>query len=294
MNFFDKVFLRLARKKKLNWMSDEKYLKRLYHARTGKKLDLKSPRTFNEKQQWLKLYDRDPEYVTLVDKYEVKKYVAAKLGEEHVIPNLGVWERFDDIDFDALPEQFVLKCTHDSGGLVVCRDKEKLDRAAAKEKIEKSLGRNYYWSGREWCYKDVKPRIIAEKYMSDSGAESGEGLTDYKFYCFNGEPRFLYISKGLEHHPTARISFLTLDWQFAPYERRDYKPFEELPPKPSRFDEMTEMCRKLAKGKRFVRIDLYQIEEEVYFSEITFYPCGGFIPFKDPKHDEEIGDMLRL
>ncbi|MCQ2354285.1 MAG: glycosyl transferase [Clostridia bacterium] len=294
MNLIDKTFLHLARKKKLNWMPDEEYLKLMFHARTGKKLNLKDPRTFGEKQQWLKLHDRNPEYITLVDKFEVKKYVAGKLGEEHVIPNLGVWDKFDDIDFDSLPDQFVLKCTHDSGGLVVCKDKSALDMKAAKEKIERSLARNYFWSGREWPYKDVKPRIIAEKFMSDSGVADNEGLTDYKFYCFNGEPKFLYISRGLEHHPTARISFLTLDWNFAPYERSDFKPFEELPEKPSRFDDMIEMSRKLAEGKRFVRVDLYQIGNEVFFSELTFFPCGGMMPFRNPEHDKEIGEMLHL
>jgi len=155
----------------LNFLSDKMYLKLIYRAKLGKKLDLKNPKTFNEKLQWLKLYNRKPEYTKMVDKYEVKKYVADLIGEEYVIPTLGVWEKFDDIDFDSLPNQFVLKCTHDSGGLVICKDKSKLDIASAKSKIENSLKRNYYKYGREWPYKNVKPRIIAEKFMIDCSSE---------------------------------------------------------------------------------------------------------------------------
>lgn len=162
-----KIFIFLQNRCNFKVLPDKMYLKICYKLATGKKLDLKNPQTFNEKLQWLKLYDRKPEYTRMVDKYEAKKYVAEKIGEEYIIPTLGVWDHFDEIDFDSLPDQFVLKCTHDSGGLVIVRDKAKLDKVAAKQKIEKSLKRNYYYSGREWPYKDVKPRIIAEKYMED-------------------------------------------------------------------------------------------------------------------------------
>ena len=157
-------------------MSDKRYLKWLYRLSFGKKLDLDDPKTFNEKLQWLKLYDRDPKYITMVDKHEVKEYVAEKIGEKYIIPTLGVWESFDEIDFDKLPDQFVLKCTHDSGGLAICRDKASFDKEKAREKIEKSLASNFFWRGREWPYKDVKPRIIAEQYMT-----CGDGdLPDYR------------------------------------------------------------------------------------------------------------------
>lgn len=274
-----------------NHLSDEKYIKKKYNAWTGKKINLRNPKTFNEKLQWIKLYDRKPVYTTMVDKYESKNFVAEHIGEEHVIPNLGVWNSFDEIDFDKLPNQFVLKCTHDSGGLVIVRDKSKLDKEKARKKIEKSLARNYYLHGREWPYKNVKPRILAEAYMED---DSGNGLRDYKFYCFNGEPKFLYISEGLEDHSTAKISFVTLDWEFAPYERSDFRPFDKLPPKPKCFDQMLEFAAKLSDGTDFLRVDLYEINGQVYFSELTFFPCGGLMPFKDMKHDEEIGEMLHL
>ena len=174
----------------LRWMSDSMCLRCMYWARMKKKLNLKNPQTFNEKLQWLKIHDRKPIYSTMVDKYEAKQYVADLIGEEYVIPTLGVWDSFDEIDFATLPNQFVLKCTHDSGGLVVCEDKSKLDLQAAKEKLERSLKREYYWGGREWPYKNVKPRIIAEKYMQDS--ETNE-LRDYKFFCFSGEAKCLKI-----------------------------------------------------------------------------------------------------
>ena len=163
------------------FMSDEAYLKFMYKLKMKRKLNLSDPQTFNEKLQWLKIYDRKPEYTTMVDKYEAKKYVADIIGEEYIIPTLGVWDRFEDIDFDELPDQFVLKCTHDSGGLVICRDKSKLDLKAAKKKINKSLKRNYYWIGREWPYKNVRPRIIAEKFMTDP---TSDDLQDYKFFFF--------------------------------------------------------------------------------------------------------------
>ena len=272
-------------------LPDEVHIKARFALKTGKKLNLKDPQTFNEKLQWLKLYDRKPEYSTMVDKAAAKEYVAQRIGQEYIIPTLGVWERFDDIDFDRLPEKFVLKCTHDSGGLVICRDRSKFDMAAAREKIERSLKRNYYLIHREWPYKGVPRRVLAEQYMED---KDGRQLVDYKFYCFGGEPKFLYVSCGLEHHETASISFLTLDWQFAPYERLDYKPLKQLPRKPENFDRMVEIARQLSAGMDFLRVDLYEINGKVYFSELTFSPGAGYTPLKDPKHELEIGRMLNL
>ena len=276
----------LSRRQLLNWVPDGLYLKLFYQFRTGKKLNLKNPQTFNEKLQWLKIYDRKPEYTTMVDKYLAKDYVASIIGKEHIIPTLGVWDKFDDINFDELPHQFVLKCTHDSGGLVIVTDKTKLDRNAAKNKIEKSLRRNFYWGTREWPYKNVKPRIIAEKYIENESAKeygtdvSKKELIDYKFYCFHGEPRFFYISKGLENHKTASISFVTNEWKFAPFRRSDYKPFDVLPPKPERLEQMLEMARQLSRNHIFLRVDLYEVNSQLYFSELTFTPSGGVMTFE--------------
>ncbi len=291
MNFWAQKFNSAGALGYLNWMPDKLYLKILFRLRMGYRLNLKSPRTFSEKLQWMKLYDRKPIYNTMVDKAEAKKYVAERIGDEYIIPTLGVWERFEDIDFDTLPDRFVLKCTHDSGGLAICRDKATFDKQKAKEKIERSLRANYFLSTREWPYKDVKPRILAEQYVEDF---SGEPLIDYKFYCFDGEPKCLYVSKGLTDHKTAQISFVTMDWQQAPYSRNDYPPFDSLPLKPKKFHEMVDVCRTLARGHAFLRVDLYQINDRVYFSELTFSPCAGFMKFDPPEWDKTFGDWITL
>ena len=235
-----------------NHLDDETYLKRLFRARMGKELNLNNPQTFNEKLQWLKLYDRKPIYTTMVDKYAAKKYVADIIGEEYVIPTLGVWDKFEDIDFEALPDQFVLKCTHDSGGLVVCRSKSSLDKFKVKRMIERALATDYYLTGREWPYKNVPRKIIAEKYMEDNETQE---LRDYKFFCFNHEPKFLYISRGLEYHPTAEISFYDLTGNELPFHRSDYKPFHNAIVS-DQFDNMKKIagkCRPPIYQNRFVR-----------------------------------------
>lgn len=275
----------------LNWVPDKIYLKILYRLTMKKPLNLKAPRSFNEKLQWLKIYDHKPEYTQMVDKYTAKRYVAERVGEDQIIPTYGVWTHFDEIDFDKLPDQFVLKCTHDSGGLVICRDKKTLDKDKAKARLEKSLGRNYYWQTREWPYKNVPPRIIAEQYIVN---DKHTPLIDYKFYCFNGKPEFLYVSKGLEDHAQASISFLTLDWEFAPYKRSDYRMFTELPQKPKTFDQMVATAEKLSSGIDFLRVDLYEVNGKLLFSELTFSPCAGMMPFENPEDDLQIGKMLTL
>lgn len=288
-----RIIVMLMTKGLFRGMKDEKYLELLYWLVTDNKLNLENPKSYNEKIQWLKLYDRKPLYTKLVDKYEVRKYIAEEIGEEHLIPLLGVWDNFDDIDFDLLPNQFVLKCTHDSGGLVICKDKSKFNKKSARKKIKASLKRNYYFPAREWPYKNVNPRIIAEKYMSEP---SSEGLTDYKFFCFNGNPEFLYVSRGLENHSTASISFLSMDGKFMPFKRKDYKNFDTLPKMPVNFEYMIMLVKKLARqiNSPFIRVDLYEISGKVYFSELTFSTCGGMIPFDPPEYDIKIGKMLDL
>lgn len=274
-----------------NHMSDRDYLKRKYQVIMHKELDLDNPQTFNEKLQWLKLYDRKPIYTTMVDKYEVKKYVTSMIGEKYIISTLGIWEHFDDVDFDSLPNQFVLKCTHDSGGLVICKDKSNFDKISAKKKIERCLKRNYYWSGREWPYKNVKPRIIAEKYMEDS---IDKKLTDYKFYCFNGVVKFLYVSTGLDNHSTAQMSFYDTQFNKMPFRRSDYRELEHTPKKPCHFAEMIEIAEKLSGDIPFLRVDLYEIDEQIYFSELTFYPCSGLMVTEPEEWDAMLGEWLDL
>ncbi|NTQ65724.1 glycosyl transferase [Enterococcus faecium] len=275
-----------------NRLPDKVFLEKEYKAYMGKNMDIDNPVGFNQKLQWLKIYDRKPEYSMMVDKFEVKKYVASIIGEEYIIPTLGIWENFDEIDFAKLPNQFVLKCTHDSGGVVICRDMKTFDLKKARKKINKSLKNDYYLKGgREWPYKNVKHKVIAEKYMQDGQTSE---LRDYKFYCFHGEPKFLYLSQGLEDHSTAQISFVELDWKRASFGRCDYKPFTELPPRPINYDLMIELARKLSMDIPFLRVDLYEINGNVYFGELTFTPCGGMMPFDPPTADIYVGEFLNL
>lgn len=279
-------------------LPDKFVITNVFKFKMGKKPDLKNPKTFNEKLQWLKLYDRKPIYTTMVDKYDAKKYVADIIGEEHIITTLGVWNSFDEINFDNLPNQFVIKCTHDSGGLVICRDKSKLDKEKVRKKIEKCFKRNYYWSSREWPYKDVKPRIIAEEFMVDEKGEASgiKGLVDYKFFCFGGEPKFLYVSKGLEDHSTAKISFFDLEGKLMPFYRKDFSPFDTELVLPDNYDEMKAYAEKIAKeiNNPFVRVDLYSLNNNIYFSEITFFPCSGMVPFEPEEWDGKLGEYIDL
>ncbi len=257
----------------------------------GKKLNLDKPQTFNEKLQWLKLYNHNPEYTTMVDKHAVKKYVADIIGEEYIIPTLGVWDRFEDIDFDALPDQFVLKVTHDSGGLVICRDKSKLDVEAAKRKINKSMKRNYYLIHREWPYKNVKPRIIAEEYMEDSVTTE---LRDYKFFCFDGKVKALFIATE-RASTTEETKFDFFDENFCHLPFTNGHPnAAKLPAKPENFELMKEFAKKLSKGIPHVRVDFYEVDGRVYFGELTFSHWSGIVPFDPPEWDEKWGEWITL
>ena len=274
----------------LDWMDDERYLKLAFRAKMGYPLDLKNPRTFNQKLQWLKLYDRKPLYTQLVDKYAVRQYIAEKIGEEYLIPLVGgPWNSAEEIDFDVLPEQFVLKCNHDSGGVIVCRDKSELDIPAIKQKLTHKMKQNYYRIGREWPYKNVEPCIFAEKYMEDS---SNINLNVYKFLCFNGEPR---IIQTIQNDKTASesIDYFDLEWNLL--ELRQNFPNSECPlKKPGLFDNMLALSRKLCEGFPFIRTDLYEINGRVFFSELTFYSDSGMAKFDPPAWDETIGSWLTL
>lgn len=279
----------LASKGFLNWLPDKPFLILCYAARVGKKLDLTNPYTFNEKIQWLKLYDRKPEYTQMVDKYEVKRLVADAIAEDFVIPTLGIWDNFDDIDFDALPNQFVLKCTHDCGGLVICRDKKTLDVKAARKKIERSLKRNYYYNCREWPYKNVPPRIIAEQYMQDG---DNANLPVYKIFNFSGEPRIIQVVQD-DKTPHETIDYFDTQWQLL--EMRQNFPNSNVPmPRPKQLDEMLEIARKLSIGFPFIRTDIYEINGKLYFSEYTFYSDAGFAKFTPDCWDEILGSWVEI
>ena len=267
---------------------DSLWLKVLYRAKLHRNLNLKTPVRFTEKLNWLKLHDHNPLYTRLVDKYDVKQYIKEKLGEQMVIPSYGVWEHFDDIDFDKLPNQFVLKCTHDSGRFCICRDKAVFDVEGARKKLETSLRNNFFWWTREWPYKSVKPRILAEKFMVDDGSDA---LTDYKFFCFNGVPKMMYISKDVSADP--RTDFFDMEWNHLPLRMKDANA-DIQPQKPELFEEMKDIAITLSKGIPHVRVDLYVINGNIYFGEMTFFHNSGIFSITPDEWDYKIGEWLDI
>lgn len=270
---------------------DKMYLHIKYYCRMGKKLNLKNPQTFNEKLQWLKLYGRRPIDTVLSDKYAVKEYISKTIGPEYVIPLIGVWDKFDDIDFDKLPNQFVLKCTHDSGGLVICKDKSKLDIEAARKKINKCLQHDYYVYSREKAYKDIPRRIIAEEYMEDT--QTCE-LRDYKFFCFDGVAKALFIaSERQKDGEETKFDFFDMDFRHIPV--KNGHPNADVPPaKPETFEEMQQLAAKLSKGIPHVRVDFYEVNGKAYFGEMTYSHWGGMTPFEPDEYDKTFGDWIKL
>ena len=275
--------------------SSERWLKVYYHLKFARRLDLEHPVTFQEKTQWLKLHDTDPLYTTLVDKYEVRKYVAEKIGEKHLIPLLGVYDRFEDIDFDKLPEQFVLKTTHDSGSAVICKDKKALDINKARKKLSRSLKRNYFYKGREYPYKNVVPRIVAEKFMTDESCH-GEQLPDYKFFCFNGKPEMLFVAEGRFSKEGTRFTFFDMDFNEIPIHAKGHEGEgnHDKATKPQCFEMMKELVNKLCFDIPFVRIDVYTINNEIYFGEYTFFHDGGVVEFAPDEWNYKLGEMIKL
>ena len=280
-----KLFRKLSR-----LIPDRIYLQIVYFRHFKKFIDFDNPKTFNEKIQWLKLNYRKEEYTNLVDKYRVKQYITKLIGEEYVIPTLEVWKNVDDIDFKSLPEKFVLKCNNDSGGIVICKNKKDFDEAKAKSFLKERLKNNGYWYGREWPYKNVKPCIIAEKYMEDSISKD---LKDYKFFCFNGSMEFfdIDIDRFIEH----RANYYDRNGNFLPFGKTycppDYTKKIEMP---KNLDKMIELAETISHNTVLSRIDFYEIDGQVYFGEITFYPGSGFSPFTDEKWDYKLGDMIDL
>ncbi len=274
-------------------LSDELFLKLVYFVKFNKKLDLKNPKTFNEKLQWLKLHDRRPLYTVMVDKYDVKEYVADKIGEEYIIPTLGVWNNPDDIDFNKLPNKFVLKCTHNSGGLVICKDKKTLDIKSVKAKFKKALEYEYFYLSREWPYKNVQPRIIAEKYI-ENGEKIGESdaLIVYKVMCFNGNPKIIQVIQG-DKTQNETIDYFDVDWNLLEL-KQNYENSSIHLEKPTNLNEMLSLTKKLAGKKPFIRVDWYISKGKLKFSEFTFYSDAGFAKFEPESWDETLGSYINL
>ena len=275
----------------LNWVPDSLYLKVLYRVIMGRKLNLKNPKEYNEKLQWLKLNDRKPEYSTMVDKYEVRGYIEDLLGDKYLIPCLGIYDSVDDIDIDALPNRFVLKCTHDSGSVEICKDKSSFDIEGARHRLSQAMKRNYYATYREWPYKSVKPRIIAEGYLEGDGGD----LKDYKVMCFNGEAKIIEVHEnrfveGKVHTQT----FYDREWGIVPLTQVETVTVDRPGERPRQLDEILRLSELIAKDMYHARIDWYIEGDKIYFGEITFFDGSGFESFSTPEMERMLGDMIKL
>ena len=278
-------------KKLVGILPTKMWLSWRFKKRVGYKMDWKEPKTFNQKLQWLKVYNKKEEFIQMVDKAEAKKYVAERIGEEYIVPTLGVYNKFDDINFDEMPQRFVIKCTHDSGGLVIVRDKASFDKVKAKKKIEKALKANPYTVDREWPYKNVKPRIIVEQYLEDSKTSE---LRDYKFFCFNGEVKALFIaSDRYKEGEETKFDFFDTEYNHLPF-TNGHPNASVVPEKPQQFELMKELAKELSKGIPHVRVDFYEVDGKVYFGELTFSHWSGMTSFDPIEWDYKFGEWIDL
>ncbi len=288
LNLLSRVIFRLS----LIFVSiipDDVFLKIYFKHLMGYPLNLDNPKTYNEKLQWLKIHDKRPEYTRMVDKVEAKKYVSSIVGDKYIINTLGIWDNVEQIEWEKLPNQFVVKATNDSGGVVVCKDKNSLDIEEAKKKLLNLGKRDYSKYSKEYPYKNVKKRFIAEEYIED---ESGYELKDYKIFCFDGEPKFLFVATGRQQHDT-RFDFYDLEFNHLPV-LNGHPNADVWPVKPKNYEEMLEISRKLSKGIPHVRVDLYNVNGKVYFGELTFFHWSGIVPFEPMEWDYKFGEFLNL
>lgn len=287
---FRNLFSIILSKYLIKIIPDKLYLMYAYRKNFGYSLNLKNPKTFSEKLQWLKLYNRKDIYTKMVDKYEVRSYVASIIGEDYLIPLLGVWNKAEDIDFTKLPDTFVLKTTHDSGGIIICKNKEDLDVERTIAFLTKRLNNNVFDHNREWPYKNVVPKIIAEMYISDRESES---LNDYKFFCFNGKVKCFKIDYGrfTEHH----ANYYTPNGELLPFGETVYPPLynhkEEMP---DNLSEMLKIAEILSENHPFLRVDLYNVQGKIYFGELTFFPNSGMRTFTSKEWDLKLGEWINL
>ncbi len=272
----------------LAFIPKKPYLKMVYKIKTGKKLNLKNPKGFNEKLNWLKLYDIHEEYTQLVDKLAVRDYITQKIGADYLIPLVGNWDKFEDINFDLLPEKFVLKCNHDSGSVKLIQNKNDIDRQGLQKFFKGRLKLSPYVMGREYPYRKVKPCIIVEQYMETA---NGTGINDYKFFCFNGKPEIMFVAT--DRATDVKFDFFDMEFNHLDIYNIHENSNKEIE-KPACFDEMIELCKKLTRGMKFVRLDFYEIDGKVYFGEFTFFHGGGFYLFHPDEWEQKLGDLILL
>lgn len=274
------------------FLPDSLYIRLFYFTTTGQKLNLKHPTGYNEKLNWLKLNDKHPEYAKLVDKLAVREHIKQVLGEEYLFPLYGYWKSFDEIDFDALPNEFVLKCNHDSGSVKIIRDKSsltQLDKKELKKFYEHRLSHDFFYAGREYPYKGLPRYIIAEQFMKDeNGAVS---IEDYKFFCFNGEPKIMFVAT--DRAIDCKFDFFDMEFRHLPITNIHPNAGEKIQ-KPALFDEMKEIATRLSKGMKQVRIDLYEIGGKIYFGEYTFFHGGGTVLFQPDEWEQTLGSWIDL
>lgn len=274
----------------LSTISDYVFLKTHWRLHMGHSLNLKNPKSLSEKLQWIKLYDRKPIYTTMVDKFEVKEFVANKIGEEYIIPTIAIYDSIEDVDIEKLPNRFVIKCTHDSGSVVICKDKSTFDWEKHKSSLKEALSVNYYTHTREWPYKNVKPRILVEEYLTEL---ADEDIKDYKFFCFNGNAKFLKVDydRFIDH----KVNYYDLDWKYLEYAEYETKTdANHIEKMPNNFNQMIEFANILSKDTKFLRVDFYNLNGKIYFGELTFFPRNGFGCLSPYSIDESIGEFLNL
>ena len=270
---------------------DKTYLKIQTTLFLDRSLNLNHPETFNEKMQWLKLNDRNPTYTIMVDKFKAKEYAREIIGDEHIIPTYGCWEKFEDINFDELPERFVLKCNHDSGSVVICKSKKIFDLKMAKAKIEKGLHTDGYYWGREWPYTNVERRIIAEEFLHDNKEDD---LPDYKVHCFGGVPKFILVCKDRFSKTGMTEDFYDTNWKSIDVSRPNHKRSSRQMDRPKWLEEMLHLSELLSKGIPFLRVDFYVVNEKLYLGELTLYPASGFEKFVPEEYDALFGSWIPL
>ena len=281
----------LAQKGFFDSWTDERYLKLTYRLMIGKKLNLNNPQTFNEKLQWLKIHDRNYQYTNLVDKIEAKKIVGKVIGEEYIIPTLEICDSFDEIDWEKLPNRFIIKCNHNSGGVIVVNDKKDLDKDSLRTHFNKLLKKNYYYNGREYPYKNIKPKIMIEENIQN--ANTKKQIDDYKLMCFNGKVKCSFVCSNRDSKEGLCVNFYDEDWNPMPFERHYPKNKQEFP-KPKEYNKMVELAEKLSKNIPFVRFDFYVVNDKIYFGELTFYPGSGMEEFTPDEWDYILGTWLDI
>lgn len=281
----------LAQKGFFDSWTDERYLRLTYRLMIGKKLNLNNPQTFNEKLQWLKIHDRNYQYTNLVDKIEAKKIVGKVIGEEYIIPTLEICDSFDEIDWEKLPNRFIIKCNHNSGGVIVVNDKKDLDKDSLRTHFNKLLKKNYYYNGREYPYKNIKPKIMIEENIQN--ANTKKQIDDYKLMCFNGKVKCSFVCSNRDSKEGLCVNFYDEDWNPMPFERHYPKNKREFP-KPKEYNKMVELAEKLSKNIPFVRVDFYVVNDKIYFGELTFYPGSGMEEFTPDEWDYILGTWLDI